>query len=272
VSAALLRTYVNFHRFIALAWIIGLAFFAFFVAVLYRSFAESGIEELWESYPEGLRAAVGLDPEAPLAVGGRFVVESWLAMEFLGWMALVIAVYGVVYGAGAVAREAEQGTLDLVLSQPVARYRLVVSKSLVFLLSTAALVVATGLSLQAGLAAAGTSVNTAHLYLALFQGALVGLAVAGYAIAFSSALLSVGRAAAAAGLLTVVLYILEIVSRTVEGAEWVGNVSLFHFYQADHILRTGDLSWTGVGVCSAVALGGVALASAVFQRRDIPAS
>ncbi|MGB6837669.1 MAG: ABC transporter permease subunit [Dehalococcoidia bacterium] len=271
MSVHLLRTYVAFHRFIALAWMIGLAFFAFFIAVLYRSLAESGIEELWESYPEALRAAVGLDPEAPLAVGGRFAIESWLAMEFLGWMALVIALYGVVYGAGTIAREAEQGTLDLILSQPVARYRFVVSKSLVFLVSTAALVVTAGVALQAGVAAAGESLNTIYLYLTLFQGALVGLAVAGYAIAFSGAFLSVGRAAAVAGLLTVILYILEIVSRTVDGAEWVGNVSLFHFYQADHILRTGELSWTGVGVCSAVAVGGVALAAVLFQRRDIPA-
>jgi len=271
VSVHLLRTYVTFHRFTALAWMLGLAFYAFFVAVLYRSFAEAGIEELWESYPEALRAAVGLDPEAPLAVSGRFAVESWLTTEFLAWMPVLISLYGVVYGAGAIAREAEQHTLDLVLSQPVARYRLVVSKSLVFLLSAAALVVTAGVALQAGVAAAGESVDTAHLYLALFQGVLVGLAVAGYAVAFSSAFLSVGRAAAAAGLLTVILYVLEIVSRTVDGAEWVGNATLFHFYQADHILRTGGLSWTGVGVCSAVAVGGVALAAVLFQRRDIPA-
>lgn len=271
MSVHLLRTYAAFHRFTALAWMMGLGFYAFFVAVLYRSFAEAGIEELWESYPEALRAAVGLDPEAPLAVSGRFVIESWLTTEFLAWVPLLIALYGVVYGAGAIAREAEQRTLDLILSQPVPRYRLVVSKSLVFLLSTAALVVTAGVALQAGVAAAGDSVNAAYLYLTLFQGALVGLAVAGYAIVFSSAFLSVGRAAAAAGLLTVILYILEIVSRTVDRAEWVGNISLFHFYRAEYILRTGDLSWTGVGVCSAVAVGGVALAAVLFQRRDVPA-
>jgi ABC-2 type transport system permease protein len=109
----------------------------------------------------------------------------------------------------------------------------------------------------------------ANLYLALFQAALVALAIGGYSLLLSCLFLSTGKAAAVGGLLTVAFYAIDLLSRTVEGIGWLGNVSLFHFYWPEQILFTGHLNWTGVGVCSLVAVGAVAAAAAIFQRRDI---
>jgi ABC-2 type transport system permease protein len=271
VSLALYQVNFRFYRLSALVWAVGAAAYAFFVAVLYQSVGSADYAELIEGLPEALRAAMGLDPDIPLIIGGKLSPESWVAIEFLGYGALVMAIYGAIYGAGAIAREAENGTLDLVLSQPVRRRQLVFAKAQVFLTSTVLLMVTTGLGVIVGLVAAGASVDVGNLSLTLVQAWLVGLAIGGVALAASCAFLSTGRAGALAGLLTVALYFLEILSRTVEGAEWVGNVSLFHFYEAQRLMTNGDVSWTGVVVCSAVAVAAVAAGAAIFERRDIPA-
>jgi ABC-2 type transport system permease protein len=269
VSASLLWANLRFHRLTALLWVVGAAGLGFLIAALYRSIGNVDLSGYIEALPPALVAAVGLDPDNPLGPGGRFRVEDWLSTEYLSWWLIIGAVYGVVYGAGSVAREAEAGTLDLILSHPLPRPNLVVSKSLVFLASMALISVATGISIVLGLATAGAGVSTGNLALTLLQGWLVILAIGGLAVAFSCVFLSTGKAAAVAGLLTVVFYATDIVSRTVEGADWLGNLSLFHFYRPEQVLSSGDLSWTGVVVCAAVAAGAVAVGAAVFERRDI---
>jgi ABC-2 type transport system permease protein len=269
MSLQLLRINLYFNRWSTVAWVVGVAAMAFFVAALYRSVAGEDYAQLIEGMPDALLAALGVDPDLVRTADGRYPVESWLTQEFLAWIPLALGIYGVVYGSGALAREAENRTLDLVLSHPVPRAWLVVAKALVFLVSVVILVMASGVALQAGLAAAGTTFNMANLYLALFQAALVALAIGGYSLLLSCLFLSTGKAAAVGGLLTVAFYAIDLLSRTVEGIGWLGNVSLFHFYWPEQILLTGHLDWTGVAVWSLVTVGTVAAAAAIFQRRDI---
>lgn len=269
MSASLLWANLRFHRVTALLWAVGAAGLGFLVAALYRSIGDVDLSGYMEALPPALIAAVGLDPDDPLGPGGRFRPEDWLSTEYLSWWLIIGAVYGVVYGAGSVAREAEAGTLDLVLSHPLPRPNLVVAKSLVFLASMALVALSTGVAIVLGLAAAGTDVSTGNLALTLLQGWLVILAIGGLAVAFSCVFLTTGKAAAVAGFLTAALYAIEIVARTVEEVDWLGRLSLFHFYRPQDILATGDLSWTGVVVCAAVAVGAVAVGAAVFERRDI---
>lgn len=269
MSIHLLGVNLYFHRWAALAWAVGLGAMAFMVAALYRSVGAVDYGRFIEALPDAFIAAMGLDPASLPSAGTRYPVEAWLTQQFLAWAPLAVGIYGVVYGSGAIAREAESRTLDLVLSHPVPRAWLVVAKGLVFVISVTVLVVASGLALQAGLAAAGTTFHMANLYLALLEAALLGLAIGGYSLFLSCLFLSTGKAAAVGGLLTVAFYAVDLLARTVESIGWLGNVSLFHFYRAERVLSTGHLDWTGVAVWCLVAVGAVAAAAVAFQRRDI---
>jgi ABC-2 type transport system permease protein len=270
VSLAVLRANLWFHRYAALAWIVGVGAVAFLNAALYRSVGATDYVDLIKQMPGGVQAFMGLDPNAPPTAGSDFSVNLWLNTQFLSFGAVLFAIYAVIHGSAAIAREAEKGTLDLVLSQPIRRSQFVVSRGMVFVVSSAVLALATALTLVAGLAAAAATANIVHLLLTIFQAWLVALAVAGYSFAFSCLFLSTGKAAAAAGLLTTAFYAIDIVARTVERVSWLGNLSLFHFYEPQHVLDTGELSWVGIMVCGGVAIGAMAAAAAIFQRRDIP--
>lgn len=271
MSVAVFRANLSFHRYTALAWVIGVGALAFLTGALYRSIGAADYVELIEQFPEGLRAFMGLDPNAPIPSGEEFAVNLWLNTQFLSFGAALFAIYAVVHCSAAIAREREKGTLDLMLSQPIRRRSFLLWRGLVFVVSSTGLAVATALILIAGLATAAATVDVMNLSLTLFQAWLVALAVAGYSLAFSCLFLSTAKAAAAAGLLTTGFYSIDIIARTVQEVDWLGNISLFHFYDPQHILDTGELSWLGIAVCGGVAVGAVAAAVVIFDRRDIVA-
>jgi len=269
VSAAVLRANLWLHRYTALAWIVGVGLLAFLVGALYQSAGGPDYLKLIEQMPDALKASMGLDPNMPLSAAEGLSVSIWLNTQFLSYGAVLFAIYAVVHGSAAIAREAEKGTLDLVLSQPIRRTQFVVSRGMVFVISSAVLALATALTLLAGLAVIGVTTDILHLLLTVFQAWLVALAVAGYSLAFSCLFLSTAKAGAAAGLLTTAFYAIDIVGRTVERASWLGSLSLFHFYEPQHVLDTGELSWMGMIICGGVAIGATAAAAVIFQRRDI---
>jgi len=269
VSIAVFRANLWFHRYTALAWIVGVGLLAFLVGALYRSAGGPDYLKLLEQMPAGLKASMGLDPNTPLSGEDGLSMSIWLNTQFLSYGAILFAIYAVVHGSAAIAREAEKGTLDLVLSQPIRRSQFVISRGMVFVISSAVLALATALTLVAGLAVIGVTTDILYLLLTVFQAWLVALAVAGYSFAFSCLFLSTAKAGAAAGLLTTAFYAIDIVARTVERVSWLGNLSLFHFYEPQHVLDTGVLSWVGIVVCGGVAIGATAAAAVIFQRRDI---
>jgi len=269
MSVAVFTVNAWFHRYTALAWVIGVGALAFLTGALYRSIGAADYVELIEQFPEGLRAFMGLDPNAPIPSGEEFAVNLWMNTQFLSFGAALFAIYAVVHCGAAIAREREKGTLDLVLSQPVGRSRFLFWRWLVFVVASAVLAVAAALTLMAGLATAAATANVLNLSLTLFQAWMVALAVAGYSLAFSCLFLSTAKAAAAAGLLTTAFYSIDIIARTVEKVDWLGNISLFHFYDPQRILDTGELSWLGLVVSGGVAFGALAAAAVIFERRDI---
>jgi ABC-2 type transport system permease protein len=270
VSIAVFRANLWFHRYTALAWIICVGLLAFLVGALYRSAGGPDYLKLINEMPDALKASMGLDPNMPLSAGGGLSMNIWLNTQFLSYGAITFAIYAVIHGSAAIAREAEKGTLDLVLSQPIRRSQFVISRGMVFVISSAILALATALTLIAGLAVIGETTDIPRLLLTIFQAWLVALAVAGYSFAFSCLFLSTAKAGAAAGLLTTVFYAIDIVARTVASVSWLGNLSLFHFYEPQHVLDTGGLSWVGIVVCGGVTIGAMAAAAVIFQRRDIP--
>lgn len=269
MSVAVFRVNLWFHRYTALAWLIGVGALAFLVGALYRSIGAADYVELLEQMPEGMRAFMGLDPNAPIPSGEEFAVNLWLNTQFLSFGAALFAIYAVVHCSAATAREREKGTLDLILSQPLGRSAFLLWRGAVFVVASAVLAIATGLTLLAGLATAAATADLPNLSLTIFQAWMVAIAVAGYSLAFSCLFLSTAKAGAAAGLLTTAFYSIDIVARTVEEVDWLGNVSLFHFYDPQHILDTGELSLVGLVVSVGIALGSVVAALLIFQRRDI---
>jgi ABC-2 type transport system permease protein len=261
------------NRGVLLAWGASLFIYGLAVALLYDSVKDiTGFAEYLDAMPEQLMGAVGIRDEADIAAmlpEGFFSLEGFIGVEFLAMWPILLAIYAVFAAGGIVSGEAEKGTLDLILSQPVRRHQVLITKFFLFLVGLLALAAASFVGIMLGLALIGQSVEPMGIALALFQGWLLVVGVAGYSALFSCLFLDPRRVRIGAGLLTAALYIVSFIGPSLGSLQWMEQLSLFYYYNATGIMSSGTLDGVGAAYSFGLALASMIAAITVFQRRDI---
>jgi hypothetical protein len=79
------------------------------------------------------------------------------------------------------------------------------------------------------------------------------------------------KALLVAGSLTGLFYILTILARAVEALKWLGNLSIFHYYEPAVIASELSMNWLGTGIYVGIITICFTAAIHIFQRRDIVA-
>lgn len=273
MSPALFLSNLKSHRGTIAAWGVLLLAFALIVVTLYPRVKEIGFFEVWmvESMPEPLRIAItgsGVG-SSPLTPEGYIRLDAWLTLEYTSWWPLTVAVYATIFTSGIVAREVERGTIDLILSHPLRRYQLVMSKFTVFLVGVFAISIASLAGIALGLGIIQSPGPYKALTLVLLQGGLLVVAIGGYTTLFSCLFLEPRRALVASGTLTAALYLLNLTGSLLGPLEGARRISPFYYFRAQQIMDTGQLDWAGVGFYLGIAVACVILSLVVFQRRDI---
>lgn len=265
--------FLNFSRGGALAW---LAVILAYVLILFYFYESLGQAEFLKTYltvmegmPEGMRQALGLTEVSSLISGGAFEMEIYLNAEYFTWFPLLLSIYAIFFGSGLVARDAERGALEFLLSQPVRRSQVVLAKSLVFLTVLAAIMAASVVGMLVGAALMGQSLSVANLLLAHLQAFVLVVAVAAYASLFSVLFLNNSRALMLSGLLTAAMYILNFVGPALGFFQWLQKGSLFYYFQGITLLLEGQLNLAGLVFHAAVAVVVLAATVVLFERRDI---
>lgn len=221
-------------------------------------------EETFQNFelPPALQALLG---EAEIGTP-----EGFLSAEFFSWIPILLIVFAIIQGTGAVAGEESSGTMDLLLAQPVSRRSVVAQKA-------AATLVA--LLLIAGIGYVGFLVSVPFtdidislwdLLVAVLN--MLPIAALFYALALWAGTAAPNRAAAAAGMvaLATAAYFLYSISNGVDALRDLRYATPFYYYGAGRSLTEG-LVWWHAGLLSFVAAGFIALTLWTFERRDIAA-
>jgi ABC-2 type transport system permease protein len=178
-------------------------------------------------------------------------------------MQLVLAVYVVTMIAGWSSDDTE-GRLEMILAEPVPRWRVVLERAAV-LLASVALLVAAGVVCTA-LVARGQG-------LVVDGGSLVqaGVALLPFGLSFGAVGAAVtGRfprlAVPVLGTLAVLSYFLQELSQLFSWPSWVTNLSVFSLYGDP--LNNG-VFWNGLFALLAIVVVGFGVAVLALQRRDV---
>jgi ABC-2 type transport system permease protein len=253
-----------------IAWSLLLLIYGLFAVYMYPTVSGSTMDYLGyiASLPEGLRAAMGLGNLDPSAM--TFTLDTFVSVEFLMFWPTVMAFYAVFAGVN-LSREAERGTLDVLLSQPVSRTRVLLTKFGVMTLGVLIIAAASWGGIALGLPLIeSTPVNLGGQALAILTGALMVLAIGAYTLLFSAIFLEPRKALLAAGGLTAAMYILNFIIPVLSPAlSWLRNLSFFYHYNSVDIVRSGDLNWTAIAVYGGAFIVALAGAVIVFNRRNI---
>ncbi len=247
-------------------WGLGLAALAILVVIMVPLFDMQDMRKLLESFPPVVLAMVGVGSDLEVFATN----EGFVAMGFFGKSALIFAVYPVVMGMRVTANEEDSGTMDILLSLPLERARIIIEKFLAYALSCTGVVVLIYLGLHVGVILGGVELDVTRLLEITFY--LIPLMVFIMAATVLVAALA-RRRTMALGIVTafiIISYMLQTIGAAAEGtvAEPIGAISFLTYYNAGDILAQGFI-WPHIAGFFVLTLAFLGATLYRYERRDI---
>ncbi len=194
--------------------------------------------------------------------------------DFGIFLPIPLSIWAVLAGARLISGEEERGSLDVLLSTPRSRMRVLLEK--IAALSTALVLIALLIMIGgvAGEASAHTTVDLTGTVLAVLNLGLLALLFSMLALFLSQVLGSRAAAAGWAGLLLGLSYVLDGTGHIIEHAAWFQHLSPFFYYHASKPLLAFYTPTHGFnpGACLLLLALSIVFALAsmpIFARRDI---
>jgi ABC-2 type transport system permease protein len=257
---ALAATHLSDRRRSLLSWGLPLGLMSAFIVAIFPS-VETSLSKAIKGYPQGLKEAFG--------IGELANVEQYLHAEMLSLIVpLALGYLAVRAVASGLTGAAETGRLDVLLSAPVSRARLVAAGFLATAVELGAVLLITGVLTGIGSLLAGSGLDA-------------GRAAAGFANVWPLALLFAGFGIVAAGFslrtsvvtgsvagLLVAMYVIDLVGRLDPSLSGVRYASVFKYY--GNAIEDGiePLAFLGVTLAACIL---AALGAWLFERRDLAA-
>ncbi|MCH7608193.1 MAG: ABC transporter permease subunit [Chloroflexi bacterium] len=246
-------------------WGIGLLALTSLTVATYPAVTDvpEGFDEFLEQLPEAL---------ARIFIGGftDFTSpEGFLNTQlFVLVVPIMFVIFAVLGGSGAIAGEEGAGTLSLLLTSPLPRWRIVVQKFGAVAVATFTLALLLWVSLAIGAVAVDLDVSTLRLAAVSFSTALLGVAFGALALALGCITGARGTSAGAASGVAMAAYFLNALAPISDVTTPLQKLSPFYYFIGADPLTNG-LNILHVSVLlglTAVALGVALLA---FERRDV---
>lgn len=249
-----------------LIWGLGLALLTMMFMAVYPAFGSDAqiMEKILENYPPEMLKAFGMSNSLTLSS-----VLGFFGFVFV-FIQLFIAIQSSNYGFGMLSVEERELTADFLLSKPVSRSSIIISKFLavvVGLLITNAILIA-GSLYALSVFHDGNPYDMNKLYLMFATLVPFQLFFVSIGMVTTVFLRKVRSVLSFSIGLSFMLYILNAL-RAIIGGELLGVISPFYYFEANYVLDKGELK----PIYTAVALGIIAISLAVtfvrYIKRDI---
>lgn len=255
---ALVGAHLSERRRSVIAWGLPLGLMSAFIVAIFPS-VEDALSKVTQDYPTSLKEAFG--------IGELSNVEQYLQAEMLSLIVpLALGYLAVRAISSGLSGAAETGRLDVLLSAPVSRSRLVAAGLIATALELAAVLALTGLLTGVGSILSGAGLS-------------LGPAVAGFANVWPLALVFAGLGVVATGWslrtsvvtgsvagVLVSMYVIDLIGRLDPDLSGIRYVSVFKYY--GNAIEDGIDLLAFVGVTAAAVLL-AAIGAWLFERRDV---
>jgi len=238
------------QRLGTVAWALGSAVFAAYLASAGRELVDL------------VQSSTGF--RAYLTIVGHG--NPYVALTGYFWFGIFQALLAV-FAITQVARwssDDNEGRLEMVLSAPVSRTRVVVERAMALLLRLGAVIAVSSAAFYLGAAAANIVVDPGHLTLA-------SVLLIPFALSFAAigAILAGRAPRAAVAVLTSLAFVSFLITQLgplLRWPDWALKLSVFSLYGMPLM---GGVDWTGLWIMSAITVGGFVVGVLLMQRRDV---
>jgi ABC-2 type transport system permease protein len=215
-----------------------------------------------------------MGPAAKLLGASMGDASTLIGFLHIELFSMILPAAMVAFAAGAAsgftAGEESRGTIDMLLSYPVSRTRLVLEKSVAIVLACIVAAAVTGVLAIIGARISSSDLPPGPLAAALTMMTLLGLAFGAMALFISA---TTGNRGASIGIvvaLMIAMYLVDALANIVDGLNTIRPLSLFKYYTGGDPLRNG-LNVGDAAVLAVVAGVFLILAVVAFERRDLAA-
>lgn len=247
-------------RAIALVGGAAIFYLAVLIGPLFNALSDA-LAQIADSFPEAILSMVGF---ADLSTPEGFYVAEVFSLVVPG---AVIAVT-MMMGIRALAGEERHGTMDLLLTNPVSRTKIVLEKTAAMLVVCAVLGLATFAGTAAGNVIGGLGMSYAGIAAASLQAVGIGAVFGLVGMAASAALGRSKPAVYGAVGVTLVAYAANAFLPVSEHlADWA-RLSPFYYYLQNQPLTNG-ISWPNMAVMTGISAVLLGLSVLSFRSRDL---
>lgn len=196
---------------------------------------------------------------------------GYLALQVISWVPIILSIYLVPQAIAAIALEERQGTLDILLSTPISRWRFLLEKSLAVVVSLLGILSLTGIGMWISSALLNdVSLDVNNIISSMWHVVPVSLVIFTGTLLLSVIIRDHRKAGGFASLLLLVNYFTRNLGNfvTSDVLESIKPFSIFYYYRSVPALGEGFQWWADVRL---LALAGVLFVLCVmaFQRRDL---
>ncbi|MFX0208960.1 MAG: ABC transporter permease [Candidatus Hodarchaeota archaeon] len=202
---------------------------------------------------------------------GFVTVEMFIMADIL-FMALIVLV-----GTMAIAREADSGTLDVILSYPVSRWKFLLEKLLAIITLSVTFPIFVWGGVAVGAAALSIKFHSEAFLLALLGKWIVYMVFTCITLLCSVIFMDTTKTLGSAGLILGGSWIFDrfgalIRNASEETADILQGVSLFHYLDGSNVMNTlmnrGDFPLDELVLVLAIGIGALLAALFLFQKRQ----
>ncbi len=263
MSWTLFRATLHQHRTSIFWFSVGLVFYAWVMTWFYPTIGEE-YASMIETFPPELLAIFG-GSEVPFSSLGGYFQTEYLGMM---WM-LIVSAAVIIYAARAFAGEIAAGTMELVLSQPVSRVKVAITRVAVLIVYAALLSAASFVPLEVFGPTYDINLGWDIALTLMAFGALFILAVGGFAMLLSAMFRGGGRPGAIAAGLLGTLWIADVLSGASELAEALDPVNIVGYWQPGLIINGDAVAAEAWWLYGAIAVVSLIASVVLFARRDV---
>lgn len=263
MSWTLVKAALRQRRWALLWYAVGLVVYSYFIVWFWPKMQKMDYTAILEQMPPELMAMFG-DPSQMIDTFGGFAQT-----EFLGIMWIFICGAAIIlYASKALAGDVDSHTMEVVLSQPVSRTTVVVSRAVGIVVFALVLSLATFLPMQI-LGPSHDIDLPFKTYLQLYAFSMLFLLAIGFSTyAFSALSRDAGRAAGIAAGILALMWFGDFLATASEFADALKPVNLISYWKPGQLINDGYLHTGAWWVYAGVAIVGFIIALVVFRRRD----
>ncbi len=247
-------------------WSVGIAALALFSIAFWPTIRDqqADLQSLLDAFPEGLLGVLGISEVESLFTPTGYI-NSRL---FSNFVPILYIVYAIGLGAGATAGEEADGTLDLLLAQPVPRDRIVLEKLAAMATLLGVLAVVLSLVLYAGDIVVELDFSLEGLLAANVGAVLIALLFGSFALWIGAWTGNRGLTVGVAAAVTVTMFFANGLLPLVETLEPFQVISPFEWFVEPFPLANG-FPWGRYALLTGFSVLFAGLAVWSFRRRDV---